>query len=243
MPRVPPFDFSPWRGNVWRVIEGQYRPSTARIVDTNAEQTVLEQALEETKPPVPEPCRHLDWQFRSPFRYGCYPKDSRFRRRGRTPGVFYGSEHSLTALIESVWGRIRFFRASPATPWPRSALEHTAICADIQAERTLDLTAEPMASSGNWSAPEDYTDCLALAEAARGEGCDAIRYQSVRDPARRANLAVLQCSAFGQPAPIRLETWKVLMTPERVRAYCETLRQNHEFRIGAVALETSLPAG
>lgn len=230
-------DPRPYRGNVWRVIEGQYRPSTARIVDTNEEQRVLEEILEDTKPPVPEPCRHLDWQFRSPFRYGSYPGPSRFRRAGRTPGVYYASEHSITALIETTWGRIQTLRASPATPWPRAAIEHTAICADIDVRTSIDLTIEPLASKGNWTDPVDYTDCLDLADTARGNDIEAIRYQSVRDPQGRANVAVLTCGAFAQPAPVRQETWKVLMAPRLIRAHCETLRQDHQYAVGEHALE------
>ena len=72
MPPARRFDgpVTPWRGSFWRVIEGQFRAATMRIVDTNDEQAVLEEILEASKPPVPEPCRHLDYQFWSPFRYG-----------------------------------------------------------------------------------------------------------------------------------------------------------------------------
>lgn len=230
-------DPKPYRGNVWRVIEGQYRPSTARIVDTNDEQRVLEEILEDTKPPVPEPCQHLDWQFRSPFRYGCYPVSSRFRRMGRTPGVFYASERSITALIETTWGRIRSLQASQGTPWPRTALEHTAICAEVDVSAAVDLTIKPAASGGKWTDPADYSDCLELSDTARQQGCDVIRYQSVRDPQHRANVAVLTCGAFAQPCVIQVQTWKVLMSQTLIRAHCETLRQDHQFRIGVQALE------
>ncbi|NDR56317.1 RES family NAD+ phosphorylase [Aliiruegeria sabulilitoris] len=219
------------------MIEGQYRPSTARIVDTNEEQRILEEILEDTKPPVPEPCRHLDWPFRSPFRYGCYPGPSRFRRAGRTPGVFYSSEHSITALIETTWGRVQTLLASPGTPWPRAAIEHTAICADINVEKSIDLMMQPLASQGNWLDPADYFECLDIADMAHTEGVEAIRYQSVRDPQGRANVAVLTCGAFAQPAPVRQETWKVLMSPSLIRAYCETLRQDHQYAVGEQALE------
>lgn len=231
-----PETFDPYRGNLWRVIEGQYRASTMRIVDTNAEQSVLEDVLEASKPPVPEPCRHLDYQFWSPFRYGCYPRASRFRRAGPTPGVWYGAEEVLTAVAESVWGSLRFFRASPDTPMPRWPVEHTAVMADIRVGKSIDLTTPDMQDQGKWDAADDYTDCLDLADRARDAECQAIRYRSVRDPDHNANVAVLDCAGFAQPAPIATQEWHLMLTPELVRAHCETLRQRYQFLVGETGL-------
>ncbi len=238
MPRVHQFEpsFHPYRGNIWRVIEGQYRSSTVRIVDTDDEHRVLEQLLEESKPPVPETCRHLDYQFWSPFRYGKYPKSSRFRRAGPTPGVWYGAEDPLTAVCETIWGTVRFYSASPETPMPRWPVEHTAVQADIQAARATDLTRDDMKDQGRWTDPDDYSDCLAIADQVRDESCEAIRYASVRHPENAPNVAVLQCNAFAQPAPIGLQTWPIMLTPTIVRAHCETLRQKHMFVVGATNL-------
>lgn len=234
MPR--PEDFTPFRGNLWRVIEGQYRASTTRIVDTDNEQSVLEEVLEAAKPPVPEPCQHLDYQFWSPFRYGRYPRASRFRRAGPTPGVWYGSEKVLTAVAESIWGSLTFFAASPDTPMPRWPVEHTAVMADIRVSSSVDLTQGALADQGRWSDPDDYSDCLKLADQVRADGCQAIRYASVRDPDHRPNVAVLDCAAFAQPAPISTQKWHLMLTPHLVRAHCETLRQRHQFIVGETQL-------
>ena len=231
-----PEPLPPYRGNLWRMIEGQYRAATMRIVDTNEEQAVLEDILEAAKPPVPAPCQHLDYQFWSPFRYGRYPRASRFRRAGPTPGVWYGSERVLTAVAESAWGSLRFYAASPETPLPRWRVEHTAVQADIQAAHAIDLTSPGMAGQGRWQDPDDYEDCLALAETARAAGCQAIRYASVRHPDHDANVAALDCAAFAQPAPIAIQTWHLLLTDQLVRAHCETLRQRHQFAIGPIGL-------
>lgn len=239
MPHVPRPEgsFAPYRGNLWRLIETQSKPATARLVDTNAEQAVLEDILEASKPPVPEECRHLDYQFWSPFRYGCYPRASRFRRAGPTPGVWYGSETVLTAVAESIWGTLRFYAASPGTPLPRWQVEHMAVQADIQAALAVDLTGTDWADEGAWDDPDDYSDCLDLADEVRAENVEAIRYASVRDPDHRANVAVLSCAAFAQSAPIARQTWQILLRPGAVRAHCETLRQQHMFAVGEAGLE------
>ena len=232
----PEGGFAPYRGNLWRLIETQSKPATARLVDTNAEQAVLEDILEASKPPVPEACQHLDYQFWSPFRYGCYPRASRFRRAGPTPGVWYGAESVLTAVAEAVWGALRFYGASPQTPTPRWQVEHMAVQADIQAAIAVDLTEADWQGQGRWSDPDDYGDCLALAGRVRAKGAEAIRYASVRDPDHRANVAVLACAAFAQPAPIDRQTWQILLRPGLVRAHCETLRQSHMFVVGKTGL-------
>ncbi len=231
---MPPFEgaLRPYAKGLWRIIEGQYRSSTIRIVDTFEEHDVLEAMLEASKPPVPEDCQHLDYQFWSPFRYGCYPRDSRFRRRGRTPGVWYGSEAPLTALCEMIWGALGFFRASEGTPLPRRAIEYTAVQADIQTPFALDLTAPDWAGQGDWMAPQDYSDCLRLADALRAAGGEAIRYASVRAPDHAANVAVLTCRAFVKPRPIRQQTWHVLYTEPLVRASCETKKTRFTFEVG-----------
>jgi hypothetical protein len=212
----------PLKAGLWRIIEGQYRSSTLRIVDTFAEHDVLEAMLEAAKPPVPAECQHLDYQFWSPFRYGCYPHDSRFRRRGRTAGVWYGSEAPLTAMCEMIWGMLRFFRASKGTPLPRRAVEYTAVQARIETPFSLDLTAPDWADRGAWMDATDYSDCLNLADAFRASGGEAVRYASVRHPDHAANVAVLTCRAFAKPAPVALQTWHVLYSDLLLRAVNET---------------------
>jgi RES domain len=235
---VPPLEahLAPYHTALWRVIEGQYRSSTLRLVDTFAEHDVLEGLLEASKPPVPEDCRHLDYQFWSPFRYGVYPRASRFRRPGRTPGVWYGSEQALTAICEMIWGMLRFFGASEGTPLPRKPIEYSAVLADIRSPFSLDLTAEALADQGAWTDPDDYAPCLSLADAARAVGGEVIRYASVRHPGHAPNAAVLVCRAFAQPRPIRSQTWHVLYGHDLVKASCETTRGRHMFSVGATQL-------
>ena len=92
MPQEP--RFKPYANEVWRLVEAQHVVSTTKLVDGREEQEQLEEILETTKPPVPPECRHLYYLLFTPFRYGSYPKDSRFRRKGESPGVFYGAEET-----------------------------------------------------------------------------------------------------------------------------------------------------
>ena len=68
-------------GVCWRVVEAQHRVSTMKLVDTLAEQSLLESILDASKPPVPPECERLHYLLSTPFRYGApYPSGSRFRR-------------------------------------------------------------------------------------------------------------------------------------------------------------------
>ena len=219
------------QGRVWRLVEAQHRVSTLKLVDTLDQQALLEDLIEETKPAIPAECRHLDYLLATPFRYGSvYPHGSRFRRAGRTRGVFYAAEFVATAVAEMAFYRLLFFADSPETPWPKDAAEYTAFSAAIRTERAVDLTKAPLSrDSARWTTFFDYESCQALAETTREAELHAIRYQSVRDPAKRANVALLSCLAFAKPKPLERQTWRIRLSASGVQAICEFPRQRVGF--------------
>src|SRR5215469_15364872 len=148
-------------GICWRVVEAQHQVSTLKLVDTIEEQTILEQLIEQTKQSVPPDCRHLDYLLATPFRYDTpYPKGSRFRRPGKTLGVFYASEKAETAIAEMAFYRLLFFAESPRALWPANPGEYTAFAASYGTRRGLDLTRSPLnANSARWTDPIDYSVC------------------------------------------------------------------------------------
>jgi hypothetical protein len=237
-------EFRRFEGRCWRIVEAQHRVSTLKLTDTLAEQALLEELIEETKPTIPPECRHLDFLLATPFRYGAlYPKGSRFRRAGRTPGVYYASENPGTAVAEMAFYRLLFFAESPATPWPADAAECTAFSVEVTTARLLDLTDEPLAASEvTWTNLVDYADCQAFAEEARAAEAAVIRYRSVRDPQGGANLAILTCQAFGSPAPIERQTWRMRLSRSGVQALCEFPRLAIEFPREAFASDPRISA-
>lgn len=209
-------------GKYWRMVEAQHRVSTLKLVDTLDEQALLEDLIEETKPQIPLECRHLHYLLATPFRYGSvYPYGSRFRRAGRTLGVYYAAETVLTAVAEMAFYRLLFFAESPATPWPRDAAEYTAFAAAIKCERAIDLTRPPLDRDGKaWTHPTDYAACQAIADVAREAQMQAIRYRSVRDP-KGANVALLTCKGFAKPKPLEPQTWRIRIGSFGIQAICE----------------------
>jgi hypothetical protein len=226
------------------MVEAQHVVSTLKIVDTLAEQERLERLLEESKPPVPPECRRLHYLLSTPFRYGApYPRGSRFRRAGITPGVFYASQTVTTAVAEMSFARLLFFAESPATPWPANAIEHTAFQVRFHTSSGLDLTAAPFDDARErWTDPIDYEACQALADAARAARVEVIRYQSVRDPRPGVNIALLTCAAFSCLTPLERQTWRLHFDRGGVRALCEFPQRRLSFDPTAFAADARIAA-
>ncbi len=212
------------------------------LVDTLAEQELLENLLDASKPPVPPDCRHLHYPLATPFRYGApYPHGSRFRRAGLTPGVFYASQSVATAIAEMAFHRLLFFAESPATPWPASAGEYTAFAARFRASSALDLTAAPFdRDKARWANPTDYSHSQSLADVARAAGVQALRYDSARAPGR--NIALLACRAFAAREPLERQVWRLHVGAPGVRAICAFPRQRLEFDRLAFASDPRIAA-
>jgi hypothetical protein len=220
------------------VVEAQHVNSTMKLVDTPDEQKVLEDLVEVSKPLVPPECRHLDYLLFTPFRYAPYPKGSRFRRAGRTAGVFYASEEETTAIAETAFYRLLFFLESPGTPWPVNPAEFTAFEASYAVDELLDLTRPPLSRDRKrWEHLTDYESCQALAETARKGGAQAIAYRSVRDPEGRRNLALLTCAAFSKSEPTARRSWHFHLGAAGVQAKREMPREALHFDREAFAAD------
>lgn len=220
---IPPARASEARaytGRVWRMVEAQSRPSTMALVDTLAEQALLEELIEASKPALPPACAGLHYLLATPFRYPVSRRGSRFRRPF-TPGVFYAAEAVETSAIETGFWQLLFLADAPAMPLPKRPIERHAFAVTVRAA-CLDLTAPPLdAARDTWTHPTDYAPCQDFAAAARAEGVHALRYESVRDPGRRANVAVLDCAAFASRMPEDEQTWWLFPRPAHLQLKCE----------------------
>lgn len=209
----------PYGDILWRCVEAQHVVSTMPLVDTLEEQALLEDILEDTKPPVPPECEGLHYLYMTPFRYGLYPNGSRFRCAGRTPGVFYASMAPETAVAETAFHLLLFYAHSPATPFPKDPTQHLMFDVPVKTQVMIDLTELPFSKAkAQWTSKTDYGDCQALEAAARASGVDLIVYTSVRDPQARKNAALLSCSGFAAPGPSQHHSWKLWFNPHGVHA-------------------------
>ncbi len=237
-----PLNPGPQAGAAWRLVEAQHRISTMKLVDNNDEQFALERILEDSKPPIPPECRHLDYLLSTPFRYPARG-DSRFRRAGRTPPVFYGAEQIETAVAEVSFWRLLFFIESPATPWPANPLEFTGFAVRYAAPFCLDLSQPPYdARRDVWRHPTDYVPCQQIADDARAMGATVIRSVSARDPGKGMCINILACSAFAESKPHALASWHLKLSPSGVYARCEAPGLALVFDRGAFARDPRIAA-
>lgn len=213
-------------GSAWRVVEYQYAASTRKVVETKDEQELLEDILEEGKPPVPKEAETLHYLLSTPFRYDApYPVGSRFRRAGMTEGVFYASEEIRTALAELCYYRLRFFKESPEAVLPQQHERLTVFSVEYSSDLVIDLTRTPFLKDRiKWTHPSDYLPTQAFADTARQTGIEIIRYESVRDIEHGANLALLTPSAFESKQPKNTQTWFLYLS--EAEANCERANAN-----------------
>jgi hypothetical protein len=229
--------------DIWRAVETQYKASTMRLTDTLEEQTLLEDVLNRSKPPIPEECAGFHYLIYTPFRYAPYPVGSRFRRAGQREGVFYGSEKIETAVAEIAFYRLLFFVESPDSILPSAPVEHTVFSVGCASKRLIDLTSPPLVRDVDlWTDPTNYGPCQALADSARTAGVEMIRYESVRDPEGNANCAVLSPPAFSDHRAKTEQTWHIFPRPLSVRAWCENPSLSLEFSRGEFSNDPRISA-
>jgi len=200
---------------LWRAVEAQHVVATRALVDSLAEQEILESVLEASKPPVPPAAAGLDYLLYTPFRYPPPLRGSRFRSYDDR-GVWYGAEAARTSCAELGYWRWRFVRASHGLT-RLDGVPHTVFQA-IARGNAVDLRLDPFARDDQtWSNPESYAGCQAFARTAREAEVRIIRYASVRDPEHGGCGAVLDVGAFSGTGGVRQrQSW--FLTVDRSRA-------------------------
>jgi hypothetical protein len=193
------------------MVEAQHLASTSKIVDTRAEQELLEDILEERKPPIPQEAADLHYLLFSPFRYETrHPSGSRFRAVN-DPGVFYAAETVRTAAAEVGYWRWRFLQDTAGLERLQPC-SFTAFRVPIKTS-CIDLREPNFASDASqWQHPSDYSATQAFGRIARDAGIGAILHQSLE---QHFCVAVLTPLAFAAKKPdSATQTWMLTISTE-----------------------------
>jgi hypothetical protein len=195
----------------WRIVEGQHRISTRKLVDTLDEQMLLEEILDRNKPPPPlEGFSHLHYLLYTPFRYPPLRYGSRFGSRAER-SLWYGSLDVDTALAERAYYAFLFLEGTTAKLEPLTR-DETAFTASIDTASFIDLTAPPFSAyEMQISAPHTYEMSQPLGTAMRAAAVRAFVYVSARANPRGLNIALFEPD-FGCSAPLRYHGWKCMAT-------------------------------
>lgn len=189
----------------WRAVEAQHRIATRKLVDSDAEQAMLEQLLDAHKPRVPDG-GGLHYLLFTPFRYPPLRHGSRFGSRWE-PGIWYGSTTRRSAFAEVAYYRLLFLEGTDAD---LGLLETdlTVFRTGVRTSRGIDLTAAPFAEwRESLASKTSYAETQPLGAAMRESGVDVVRYASARDAAGGMNVALFTPRPFGASRPRDIETW------------------------------------
>jgi hypothetical protein len=176
----------------WRVVEDQFQNSTLKLVDSVAEQSALEDIIDEVgKPPRPSgpEFARLHFLLYTPFRYPPLHRGSRFAARSER-GLWYGALDVTTALAEKAYYRLVFLLGSAAD---LGTVEQawSAFSASIATDHAIDLTRAPFAAhEAKISSPTSYTVSQPLGREMRDAGVVLCKFTSARDRDRGANIAL-----------------------------------------------------
>lgn len=230
------------RCEAWRAVEAQHQVSTRKLVDSDAEQQLLEQMIESVKPPEPTRGR-LHYLLFTPFRYPPLPHGSRFGARHER-GIWYGSLEPRTLFSEVAYYRLLFLEGSAADLGAIDT-ELSVFQATVQTERGVDLTVPPFtARRAELASPSSYGATQGLGTALRAAAVDAVLCESARDLEGGINVAVLSPDAFGRRQPRAFESWRCVAT----RSFVELTRRDyfkrasHTFQREQFLVDGMLPA-
>jgi len=225
-----PSDFVRFDATVFRLVEAQHRISTSRLTDSLAEEERLELLVEQVKPPLPDQARGLHYLLATPFRYG-HRSESRFRKAGERPGIFYASESTRTCIVEMAYWRLRFFAASPDALLPATTTEYLMFGIGVAAERAVDLTRPPFSRRrAKWTDKRSYDACQQFAALARNIAAQLVRYESARDEDGGVNIALFDPACFSAPVPNSEGTWHFrFQNGKLVVIGASPSHQRHEF--------------
>ncbi len=207
-------EIRPLRLAPWRAVESQHQVSTRKLVDTLAEQELLEELIGTAKPPDVTRGR-LHYLLATPFRYPPLAHGSRFGARHER-GIWYGADTLPAAMAEVAYYRLLFLEGTAADLGTVEA-ELTVFSVRVHTRRGVDLVHPPFSAYHDVIASKtDYTATQALGSAMRAAGVEAFRYPSARDPNGGSNVGVFDPVAFGRAQPREFETWWSAATRERV---------------------------
>uniref|UniRef100_A0A486XM25 RES domain-containing protein n=1 Tax=Rheinheimera sp. BAL341 TaxID=1708203 RepID=A0A486XM25_9GAMM len=233
---------TPLSGTLFRLVESQEQAATLSLVDTLQEQALLEQLLEQTKPPVPPAAEDLHYLLKTPFRYPPLKWGSRFGSVYE-PGIFYAGCSVAVTLAESAYYRMIFWQSMP-TPAPKPILRtaHTLFSVSYQTERGIALHQPPFNQhQAQLTSKTDYQHTQQLGSAMRSAGVDAFEYQSARAPGSEHCIGLFNPSPFVTHQPNHSSQWLCELSAQQVvfKQHGET--QLHSFSTEQFWVEGKLP--
>lgn len=209
-------------GIVWRIVESQQDIATLSLVDTLEEQALLEEMLDESKPPVPDEAEKLHYLLSTPFRYPPLEWGSRFGSEGEA-SLYYGSMEQKTAFAEFAFYRL-VFRSGVDGGFPNQTVStnHTLFMAEYDFDPGIDLTVEPFSEYADvLKHKSNYQPTKNLGSVLRDAGFAGFYFPSARCPKEGTNIAIYVPTGLRSTSP-----------KEQHQCYCETTDEQVTIKLG-----------
>ncbi len=230
---------SPYRANVWRVVESQEHAATLQVIDDLAEQTMLEAMLDQVKPKYRSGTEDMHYLLKTAFRYPPLKWGSRFGTR-LMPSYLYASETPGTALCECAYYRFLFLEHMQTPYLAPIRSEYCLFKVSVTSNRCLDLTTDiyksiqtQLRDPSNYAATQEIGNWVYQRTEDESKPIDVIRFGSARtsqsikqnttpipgSPATSKtgiNIAVAEPSAINSRQPIVQQRWLCLTKPSSV---------------------------
>jgi len=196
-------------------------------VDSDEEQALLEELIEDVKPPA-EAAAGLHYLLFTPFRYPPLRHGSRFGTRAEN-GIWYGSRARATAFVEKAYYLLLFLEGTAAELTPLET-DVSIFQAAYETRKGVDLTRGAFARYADLiSSPSDYAAPQMLGREMRADGVEAFLYTSARDPEHGANVGLFVREALSSRKPSVPESWRCVVTHEGVEVTKEDVFRSASF--------------
>lgn len=233
---------APLRGTLYRIVESQEQVATLGYVDTLEEQAILEDLLENVKPPYPANSASFHYLLKTPFRYPPLPWGSRFGRR-HEPSLFYGGTSVQTTLAEAAYYRFVFWRSIDA-PAIKNTLrsEHTLFDVGYQTQKGVTLQNPPFDQYlADLTHPTRYDACQTLGSNMRQAGVEAFEYPSARDPRKGFCVGLFSLKAFANKQPRHNHAWLCELDGQQASFKQAGEQVLHTFKLDDFLIDAAFP--
>ena len=230
------------KGELIRIVESQEQVATNSLVDNLAEQALLDDMLEQSKPPFRPGTESLHYLLATPFRYPPLAHGSRFGSRFE-PSLFYGAQNLTTALAETAYYRFVFWSGMRVPPPSSKFLtQHTVFAANYGTDTGLQLQEPPFAAyEKQITAPNDYPVTQALGSSMREHGVAGFEYVSARDRDKGINVALFTPDALNSNEPLHQQSWLCETQAESVNFTQANEPHVFQFTIESYTVNGQLP--
>ncbi|MCF6237063.1 MAG: RES family NAD+ phosphorylase [Gammaproteobacteria bacterium] len=228
-------------GQLIRVVESQEQVATNGLVDNFEEQDLLEEMLEQTKPLRVPGTENIHWLLATPFRYPPLPHGSRFGSRFER-SLFYGSLTLPTALAETGYYRLLFWRGMRTPPPGKLLTQHTVFAANYKTEQGAKLHEAPFNNYENLlTHRSNYLATQQLGAAMREANIHAFEFTSARAQNKGINIALFSAEALTSTRPVNPQLWLCETGAKQVSFYRNFHNKTYTFSLQNYLFKESFP--